>query len=143
MIELVYVSRAHAKFTEPELVDLLTKARESNTKLGITGLLLYDGNGTFIQALEGEEEHIEHLFSKISKDSRHSRVNIIARKNIQDRAFPDWKMGFKIIDEALSKPISGFSQCMRQSDAIESISSDTDKELVGAAVELLNYFKEQ
>ena len=136
MIELVYVSRAKQHFSEDQLVELLKQARMNNEKLGISGLLLYDNKGTFIQALEGDEEQVDRLFNKISGDERHSRINRISRKSIQVRAFPDWKMGFRLIDKDSIKTLSGFSSYMQQQDT--SLDSNDNTSF---AVELLNYFK--
>jgi hypothetical protein len=53
VIELVYVSQAKYLFQETELKDILDISRRNNIARGITGMLLYDDGGTFIQALEG------------------------------------------------------------------------------------------
>lgn len=136
MIELVYISRAKQHFSEDQLVELLKQARTNNEKLGISGLLLYDNKGTFIQALEGDEEQVDRLFNKISGDERHSRINRISRKSIKVRAFPDWKMGFQLIDQDLMQTFPGYSSYMQQPG--NSLDSNSDSSL---AVELLNYFK--
>lgn len=136
MIELVYVSRAKQHFEEPQLLELLEQARANNTRSGITGLLLYDNKGTFIQALEGDDEHVDSLYEKILRDSRHSNLSRISRRAIETRTFPDWKMGFKLVDLTSLKPSSGFSQYMQKQDSI--IDSSDAK---GLAIELLNYFK--
>jgi len=64
MIELCYVSSANDKYTAKELVPLLQQARSFNESQGISGLLLYDGIGTFIQALEGEETPVKALYTR-------------------------------------------------------------------------------
>ena len=66
LIELVYVSKAGKRLNQDELEGILSKARKNNTDTDITGLLLYDGYGTFIQVLEGPEPAVENLFEKIS-----------------------------------------------------------------------------
>ena len=136
MIELVYVSRAKQHFEEPQLLELLEQARANNTRSGITGLLLYDNKGTFIQALEGNDEQVDSLYEKILRDSRHSNLSRISRRAIETRTFPDWKMGFKLVDLTSLKPASGFSQYMQDQDSV--IDSQNAK---GLAIELLNYFK--
>ena len=136
MIELVYISRAKQHFSEDQLVELLKQARMNNEKLGISGLLLYDNKGTFIQALEGDEEQVDGLFNKISGDERHSRINRISRKSIQVRAFSDWKMGFRLIDKGSIQTFPGFSSYMQQQGI--KLDSNNDSSF---AVELLNYFK--
>jgi len=73
LISLVYVSFANLDMSEDELRDILTKARENNQKLELTGMLLYR-NGFFIQALEGEEEVVTALYEKIKQDPRHRSI---------------------------------------------------------------------
>lgn len=136
MIELVYISRAQQHFSEEQLVKLLEQARTNNEKRGVSGLLLYDNKGTFIQALEGDEKQVDELFNKISGDKRHSRINQISRRSIQIRAFPDWKMGFRLIDKGSIQTLPGFSSYMQQQGS--TLDSNNDSSF---AVELLNYFK--
>ena len=82
MIELVYVSKAVQRLKQDQLEAILSKARKNNTDNEITGLLLYDGYGTFIQVLEGPENSVESLFSKIQKDTRHTNINRIGFHHI-------------------------------------------------------------
>ena len=85
MVELIYISRATERFDEEELTKILNSARTNNQKNHITGLLLYDGRGTFIQALEGPESEIENLFDVIKADTRHTNVNKIGLRHIETR----------------------------------------------------------
>lgn len=136
MIELVYVSHAIERFSADQISGLLSVARSNNAKKGITGLLLYDGMGTFMQALEGEEEHITALLDKIKKDSRHRRVNILWRGPITTRGFADWKMGFSKMSDLPTENLQGYSEFL-QTDA-------KDEHLIshkGFASEMLAYFK--
>jgi len=50
--------------------ELLTVAREKNSRLGITGMLLYKA-GLFLQVLEGDSVRVRELYSKIASDERH------------------------------------------------------------------------
>ncbi|MDA0119231.1 BLUF domain-containing protein [Vibrio sp. T11.5] len=112
MIELVYVSKAVQRLEQEQLEQILSKARKNNTNNDITGLLLYDGYGTFIQVLEGPEDSVESLFLKIKKDTRHTNINRIGFHHIEARSFPDWKMGFKVLDQHLGSSFPGFSDFM-------------------------------
>lgn len=112
MIELVYMSRAHIQLTSDELTQILHQAREYNARKGITGLLLYDGQGSFIQALEGPEHNVDALFEKIKQDPRHARVTLLWRHAILQRAFGDWKMGFRNAQDM--PPGQGFSDFMNE-----------------------------
>jgi hypothetical protein len=136
VIELVYVSRAIGHFDDQALKTLLEASRADNSKIGITGLLLYDKKGTFIQALEGEETEVMSLFNKIKQDPRHSRVNRISSRPIKDRAFSDWSMGFKLIDNMSLQSIPGFSNAMGDANKLVSLHENDS-----VAIDLLNYFK--
>jgi hypothetical protein len=56
-------------------------------------MMLYHA-GSFLQILEGEEQDVEQLFSKIGKDKFHTNIKIIYRGDIDEREFSDWSMGF-------------------------------------------------
>ena len=71
MVFLVYVSSAVKLFSDEELVQLLEASRENNSKIGVTGMLLYK-EGNFMQLIEGPEESVRSLHAKISIDPRHS-----------------------------------------------------------------------
>lgn len=138
MIELVYVSRASRRYNDQELKALLEVCRANNSEKEITGLLLYDKKGTFIQALEGDESDVVNLFNKIKQDDRHSRVNCISNRPIQQRAFSDWCMGFKLIDDTSLQSTSGYSKIMQDNGQLVSLHDDESM-----AIELLNYFKNE
>ncbi len=93
MHALVYRSIADNSFAIPNIYSMLSRARAYNTEHGITGCLLYH-NSKFLQLLEGEEEKIESLFQKISKDSRHRKVEIIEQGILDSRLFNEWSMAF-------------------------------------------------
>jgi len=99
MIRLLYISSASKPMNEDSLLELLQECRQSNSKEGITGMLLYCGE-SFIQVLEGNEQDVDALFKVIKKDSRHTNVTILERKRITERKFADWSMGFKNISDA-------------------------------------------
>jgi Sensors of blue-light using FAD len=104
MFHLVYVSSASQPFTKPELQALLEQARQKNTKLGITGMLLYK-DGNFMQVLEGEQEVVTKLAGNIEPDPRHKGVLVILRGTSEQRLFPDWSMGFRnLMDQNAAKP---------------------------------------
>ena len=51
MFHVVYVSSSTQTFTQSDLQMLLQKARDKNTQLDLTGMLLYK-DGNFMQVLE-------------------------------------------------------------------------------------------
>lgn len=137
MIELVYVSRAINRYNEDELFSLLKTCRRNNEKLGVTGLLLYDNLGTFIQVLEGSASIVENLFDKIKQDPRHNHVHLLGRHAITKTSFPDWHMGFHLLDKKLIQGIEGYKNL---SD--ENLLKATQQQ-PSFAYHLLSYFKDK
>jgi hypothetical protein len=101
MFALVYVSTAARPFSSAELERLLRTSRENNARLGITGMLLYEG-GTFIQQLEGEEAVVRGLFQTIRDDTRHRDVTLI-HAGPAERRFSEWTMGYRDLNEGKAK----------------------------------------
>ncbi len=75
--------------------------------MGISGMLLY-ADGNFIQVLEGENEAIDSLYSKITNDRRHNSFSVLINSEIKQRSFADWSMGFKKISKEDFSQIEGF-----------------------------------
>jgi FAD-dependent sensor of blue light len=99
---LVYISKSNSYFQNDELEPLIDSSAKKNIKDDITGYISYDGNGTFIQYIEGEDERINALFDLIYKDNRH-RVTHFVEKEINDRRFPLWNM--RLLEEHHFKAI--------------------------------------
>ncbi len=134
---LIYVSSAVKPFTQNELVELLTKSRESNTKVGITGLLLYK-NGNFMQLLEGEEETIQTLHKKIAEDERHKGLITLLQGPLQERGFPDWSMCFYDLASPDVHSIPGYNEFLNTPLTDESFSADPTR-----CQRLLRMFKQK
>ena len=105
LIQLIYVSSAVELFTQQQLNNLLSLARDENKKHEITGLLLYK-DGDFMQVIEGKETDIDQLFDNIIRDKTHSGVIRLLKEPIEQRNFSNWSMGFKNLS---SEYIDGFS----------------------------------
>ncbi len=110
--QLLYISAANQEFTESELEELLAIARANNSRLNITGMLLFH-EGSFIQALEGEQSAVEALYNKINEDSRHFETKVLYRGDIPDRNFKTWSMGFYRSTQTSSANLDGFHQFLR------------------------------
>ncbi len=136
MYYLVYTSAAKRKFSDKELEELLTVARDNNVRDGITGMLLY-GKGIFMQALEGgSKEQVAQVYEKISADPRHNFVMKL-KEGEQDKAqFSNWSMGFQKLDSKMISKV-GFSQFMDKDD-----SSLNSEQLGSDAWKLLKSFRE-
>lgn len=108
LVQIIYISRSTFESTdainkiEPNVVRILAKSRINNRKNGLVGVL-YFGDGAFFQCLEGEEDAINAVFSKIENDPRHKDVKLISKKYISALSFPDWAMKYAPLDEKISK----------------------------------------
>ena len=89
---LIYVSN-RTDPTDAMLVrDIAIEASQTNHGMGISGILMAVDN-YFLQVLEGEEDSVEPLLEKISKDDRHTDVQVLYRGTLPDRVFGQWSMG--------------------------------------------------
>jgi hypothetical protein len=91
---LTYVSSATALLTGDELLAMLRTIRPRNAELDLSGMLLYSG-GNIMQVLEGPAPVVERTFAQIARDERHHDVTVLVDEPVDERAFPDWSMGFR------------------------------------------------
>ena len=114
IFSLLYLSEGTVPFSQEDLRALLTQSLENNSKLGITGMLLFKG-GNFLQVLEGNKEAVLTLYEKIAQDSRHARITTLFQGFSSHRDFPDWSMGFHDLSAPDTIGIPGFSHFLRTS----------------------------
>jgi hypothetical protein len=131
LIRIIYASTASFEFNEKDLVDLLTVARNENTKINVTGILLYTER-SFFQILEGHTEAVNQLFAKIAKDKRHSNVVTIIKERIAIRSFPEWSMGFADITQQDLESITGLNDFFKNGACFNQINQDRVKKLLTA-----------
>ncbi len=105
----VYSSVATKAFTESELLELLARSRETNSKLGLSGMLLYK-NGDFLQVLEGPEQAVRTMVRKIQLDPRHHNMMTLIEGDCDARQFPYWYMGFRNLDREETKNTPGYTE---------------------------------
>ncbi len=98
MKRVKYVSRFTRPMTYQAIDNLVSTSSKHNKENGITGVLLTSG-GIFFQIIEGPEENIDALLSKITADRRHTDVILLAEENNVDRRlFSDWSLGKMDLD---------------------------------------------
>lgn len=112
MLSLTYLSTATQELDAETLRQLLLDFRARNEELGLTGMLLYSG-GNIIQTLEGPDETVESTFGAIARDLRHRNVMVTLREPIEERAFPDWSMGFREVDDQDVRDLPGFHEFLQ------------------------------
>lgn len=105
MFQLVYSSKASGTFTasgDNEIENIVNASISNNQKLGITGVLLFQGT-EFVQILEGKKDDVLALYGKICNDERHSAAKILMSREVPNRTFPFWNMAFLNADDIMSK----------------------------------------
>ncbi len=111
--QLLYTSVACQAVPDDELLTLFAGARATNAELGVTGLLLHSG-GSFMQLLEGSIDAVRETYRRICVDVRHHQIRLLLERDVDQRAFSAWSMGFRHIDPADFEGLSGF---LREPDA--------------------------
>ncbi|XOV80569.1 MAG: BLUF domain-containing protein [Aestuariibacter sp.] len=91
IFQLVYISRETQRFDKESLGSLLTKAKQNNADLNVTGALIYNG-GRFLQVLEGQQQQVEALYHSIKQDNRHADVRLLYTGESKVRYFGNWSM---------------------------------------------------
>lgn len=106
---LVYVSSATTLFSESELDEILDRSHQNNTRLSVSGILLYK-DGNLMQILEGEEATVRSLYARIGADHRHNGLITLLDGYQPERQFRDWSMAFRNLNKATSVSTPGYSE---------------------------------
>ena len=114
LISLTYTSAATRLLSVTELVELIEQIRPKNERLGVTGLLLYSG-GNVIQTLEGTAYAVDDVFDAIRVDSRHGDVHVVERRDVDERSFATWSMGFRNVSAREVAQLQDFGAFARES----------------------------
>jgi len=88
---LVYKSRATEAFDSRSLGDLVARAQTRNASEGLTGAVYYD-NGRFLQWLEGPANRLDAAAVSISRDERHTDLELLSYGFVQARMYSGWTM---------------------------------------------------
>ena len=106
LLQVIYISRSTFESSElvnkiePNVSRILAKSRVNNRKNGLVGVL-YFGDGVFFQCLEGDEDAVNTLLTKLEADKRHKDLKVISRKYIDQLSFGEWTMKFAPLDEQI------------------------------------------
>ena len=105
--QLIYTSDVPAEGVKGGAVAILDVARAKNAAAGISGILVFDTR-SFLQCLEGSREDVSDTYNRIAADSRHRNVTVLAFTDIDERAFPDWSMGYLPLTAAARQIVRRF-----------------------------------
>lgn len=70
---------------------ILRSAQLHNPSNGITGVLC-QGQGIYLQVLEGERSQVEALYARIAQDKRHQNLVLRQQEDIPRRRYGKWAM---------------------------------------------------
>ena len=90
---ILYVSSVNDTVTEADLQKILATSRKNNQLNAITGVMCV-AQMHFLQILEGPENNLIKLYSKIIDDRRHHDCMLLGIYPIEERTFKDWSMGY-------------------------------------------------
>ncbi|MDB4505182.1 BLUF domain-containing protein [Akkermansiaceae bacterium] len=91
IFRLCYLSNPVKPFTEADFNDIESKSIEANNARDVTGILIANGE-RILQILEGCEDAVRELYSKIEKDSRHTVIKVISEVEDEVRLLFKWSM---------------------------------------------------
>lgn len=91
LIRLIYMSKAVDPQTDSLTDSILSQARAWNTQNEITGVLC-EGQGVYLQALEGESGKVTRLYARIFADPRHTDLELLHCESITERRYGEWSM---------------------------------------------------
>ncbi|MBL4673071.1 MAG: BLUF domain-containing protein [Arenicella sp.] len=127
---ITYVSKVVARKNSAVIpvgfANMFSAARKKNAELQITGLISCR-SGYYIQHLEGDNNIVDQLFSKIKSDSRHHQVTVLFEFEIAQRSFPEWNM--KLV--ATANEDASFLKFMDQNSGKISSLDNTQRQLLG------------
>jgi hypothetical protein len=113
MHRIIYLSASTKELSIEEINALLLQSRKFNAENNITGVLLYI-DGDFLQVIEGSEEVTKRLFEKIKEDKRHKGIITVYNDRFLEKQFPDWSMGFGLIDYKKLEKTPGFENFVKK-----------------------------
>ena len=88
---MIYISTAVGPITTAVTGTILRSAQEHNAANGITGVLC-QGQGVYLQVLEGERSQVDALYARILQDKRHQDIVLRQQSDINARRYGNWAM---------------------------------------------------
>lgn len=98
LCSIAYCSDLAEGLTLDQVNALVRDASHHNRLAGVTGVLLCDGD-RFLQYMEGPQDGINFVYSRVLNSRRHSNVVELARGHGGIRRFPYWSMHWIPVDQ--------------------------------------------
>jgi hypothetical protein len=108
---ILYISDSRLSFPEAESqVDAIVDwSRRWNESVGITGALIFT-HQHFSHFIEGPAPAVRDLFANIRRDSRHTNIDVLQRREGSSRRFEGWSMAFSGPEMFLQRQIEPLAQ---------------------------------
>jgi len=90
-VRMLYVSHAVGPQSTTMTRSILMQAQAHNRAHNISGVLC-QGQGFFLQVIEGQRSHINALYGRILADTRHKDVELLHWEETTQRLFGRWAM---------------------------------------------------
>ena len=88
----IYYKSRCTSMADLDLVNsILVSSTKNNSANNVTGVLIATKTH-FLQILEGEFEMLNDTFERISRDTRHEKIQLISFAQIEERRFGEWAM---------------------------------------------------
>jgi hypothetical protein len=98
LVRALYVSRAVGPQTGTVTAHILATSHAHNARHGISGVLC-QGQGLYLQVLEGERAPVNRLYARILQDPRHQDVQMLSFEEIAARRYADWSMAHVLLPD--------------------------------------------
>ena len=98
LYEVLYVSTIAPDQPLSVVAEIAGRARVVNAELGITGLLIFDGQ-RFCQQLEGPQKAVLKLIERIRNDPRHINVEVLHHGPLAGRRFQHFSLAFSAVED--------------------------------------------
>ena len=91
LVRLLYFSQPVGPVTTTVTAQILENSNIYNKRENITGVLC-QGSGLYMQALEGERQQVNTLYSRIMASRHHNNIELLSMEEITQRQFDKWSM---------------------------------------------------
>ncbi len=91
LLQLIYLSSVNPKTGGVDPAPILVISRRNNARDGVTGMIYSDG-ARFLQVLEGPAPAVEGALRRIARDTRHTGLFVLSRREIHRREFGEREM---------------------------------------------------
>ena len=98
LYEVLYVSTLAPDQPLSVVAEIAGRARQVNSELDITGLLIFDGQ-RFCQQLEGPQKAVLKLIERIRNDPRHVNVEVLHNGPLAGRRFQQFSLAFSTVED--------------------------------------------